>query len=91
MPDKLPKIWSSSGNGAQIIALDFSQKPNRPFNAARGAQEVLGLLDYHEDGYEVDLLCARCFWRGDMMITPFHRLADLECPCCRVEGGIVRG
>lgn len=88
--DFVPVI-TITGNGGRVEFYDFSQKPNRPYNAARGAQEVVGLLDYHHEGYEADLLCARCFWRGNIMLTPDYPTAMLECPACRMEGGMVRG
>lgn len=82
-------IWSAYSG--RVLAFDFTQKPSRPYNAARGPQEVVGLLDYHEEGYEADVLCARCFWRGNMMLTAGYPTAMLSCPACRIEGGMVRG
>lgn len=84
-------VITITGNGSRVEFYDFSQKPNRPYKAARGPQEVVGLLDYHDEGCEFDVLCCRCFWRGNMVLTAAWPMAVLECPSCRIEGGMVRG
>lgn len=78
-------------NGGKVAAYDFTQKPSRQYAVVTGPQEVIGLLDYHEDSFEYDMLCVRCFWRGDMRLTSYYPSGQICCPSCQIEGGMVRG
>lgn len=84
-------IWSLTENGRRVVAFDFTQKPDKTYKTNRGKREMLFFAEYHPDGYLADVLCTRCFARGYMPLMLDYPMAIIECPHCRIEGGMVRG